>query len=725
VGALGSVLAWAIGGLLAFGLGGAVGATADRERPSALLPSFEVPAVNASTVALAVDPSTWWTLAGDTDPFDAVWMGIPPGCSLAPEWYRWAVGGTSVGGTLDPTDRAATNFSAISASPASTELTVRAAAALSCGGRAVALLRSATSNVTVDAPLVIGNVSVGPSVADPGAPVVLYGSLAGGTPPFLVRVGWGDGNVSWTNLTSAGPFALSHAFPAGEFAPSVIASDTDGLTANASVPEPVTVSRSLAVGIDPSSYVAEVGVPVTFRAELLHPPSNFSWVGYCVGATGEVARAVSATPELNCTFAAPGPENVGFGVSGEGFALESASALLREGVVPPLRLSLRAPGAPAELGGVVQLPVDLEGGVPPFRVTWTFVGNRSTGERTVLVDGSIFLPVWPIAAGADRISVTVEDAAGVVSTNATLGLNVSLPLAASAAAAGAAAPNATAVELSGTVEAGVSPFEWVAVPSTAPVSGTNFSGVLPASGSFDWNGTFQDEAELGLSVGVVDAAGATWTESFSVRPVPVLALAVALAPGGAGVLDVNATVEGGVPPFAAWVNTSAGTSWNTTLSVDGNVVWKVSLPAVGNISATVTVVDRLGRAASSTARTQLGPPAPAPLAPAPPRGDGAEWAVAAGLLGLAGIVAFALARRRRRAPEPTAPPPDPTEVLRHLIEPSDGVDRATVELLAEEAGVPFESARLTLDRLIVQGRVRSEAGADGEEVLAWAPPEAP
>jgi len=64
-------------------------------------------------------------------------------------------------------------------------------------------------------------------------------------------------------------------------------------------------------------------------------------------------------------------------------------------------------------------------------------------------------------------------------------------------------------------------------------------------------------------------------------------------------------------------------------------------------------------------------------------------------------------------------------VLRRILEPADGADRSTVELLAEEAGIPLAEVRATIDRLVESGAIRSETSTEGEEVLAWsgeAPP---
>jgi hypothetical protein len=89
------------------------------------------------------------------------------------------------------------------------------------------------------------------------------------------------------------------------------------------------------------------------------------------------------------------------------------------------------------------------------------------------------------------------------------------------------------------------------------------------------------------------------------------------------------------------------------------------------------------------------------------------------------LAAFLVARVLRRTRSPDPPPPDPVEVLEGLIRPADGADRLTIEMLAEEEGVPLEMVRTTIDRLIREGRIRSESEPGGGEVLAWEAPSDP
>ena len=78
-----------------------------------------------------------------------------------------------------------------------------------------------------------------------------------------------------------------------------------------------------------------------------------------------------------------------------------------------------------------------------------------------------------------------------------------------------------------------------------------------------------------------------------------------------------------------------------------------------------------------------------------------------------------LARRRQRSTKESTIGPDPEAVLREIIEPADGAERFTVELLAEERGISLARVRSTIDRLVTEGKVHAETGADGEVVLSW------
>ena len=228
---------------------------------------------------------------------------------------------------------------------------------------------------------------------------------------------------------------------------------------------------------------------------------------------------------------------------------------------------------------------------------------------------------------------------------------------------------------------------------------------------------------LVLSVTVADGLGREslpTEEEVVVRPdlTAWAAAAAAPEPGGTGV-NLSASVLTGSPPFDWAVvpaSPAAGASpGGGTLSASGAFGWNASYRTSGLLEISVVVVDATGAAVEANLTVPIRPTA-APHETSVSDPGSATAVVVLGGLGTIAVVAWFW---RRRRPEPEPPPPDPVEVLREVIEASDGVDRGLVEMLAEERGVPSEAVRTTLERLKASGAVRAGRGAEGEEVLAW------
>jgi len=673
-------------------------------------------------VGLAIDPNEWWVVTGNSSSLLAVWTGVSPSCSLTPEWYRWSIVGGALGGTLEPTNSSATNFSALAETSTVSTVELRATALLDCAGRASAVFRVAESNVSVEARLTLGPAIIAPDPAEPGAITNLSGTISGGTAPYRVRVEWGDGTVDAWNLSTSGPFRWSHRFPSGRFLPQIFVSDAEGLSANRSVAEVETVSGNLAASILPSTLEGEVGIAVSYVGRVENAPSGFGWAESCSGEPYQSVRTESSSPSITCTYNRPGPENATFQVEGPPPVNAGALAELTEPIEPALSVTVGVPAAPAEVGVPAELAVTVSGGVPPVTLSAEVVGAPGGDTVRAATDGTILLPVDPGRAGADNVTVVATDSLGVTASTSAASLTVDPPLAVADAIEGNATENGSEVGISDTVLAGVPPFDWVVVAAPGTTNATPNTGALDRPGTFRWNGTFATDAPISVSVAVADAAGAVWLGNQSAAPVAALRLVATIEPGSPGSILVNLSVSGGTPPFQVWVNSSGAPAWNATLVTDSTATWPVPTTFTGNDSVSVEAVDRFGAVASvdrvvylpGTPPSAPGTSAPAPVSPL------TDLAVLGALAAVAASLALGLAwRRRRRAPEP-APPPDARTILRGIIHPSDGVDRATVELLAEEAGVPFDAAHATLDRLIADGTVRSEVGSGGIEILAWA-----
>ena len=228
-----------------------------------------------------------------------------------------------------------------------------------------------------------------------------------------------------------------------------------------------------------------------------------------------------------------------------------------------------------------------------------------------------------------------------------------------------------------------------------------------------WNATYRAEGGFPAAVVVVDAAGAVWEANLSAAFLAPVGVAVDFLAAPAGGFEAQVTISGGAPPFVYWINETAGGSWNGTSPVDGTLTVEGSSTESGNTTFDVTVRDAWDRYNSTEATVELRlPGGNGDLAPS------VENALGAVILVLAAVGGGAWWRRRRSS-RPPAPVPDAEATLHRIIGPADGADRAVVELVAEEEGVPLPIVRETLERLIAQGTVRAERGMDGEEVLAW------
>ena len=197
-------------------------------------------------------------------------------------------------------------------------------------------------------------------------------------------------------------------------------------------------------------------------------------------------------------------------------------------------------------------------------------------------------------------------------------------------------------------------------------------------------------------------------------------------------LVVNVSIEGGWPPFHLLVNASDNESWNRTFWAIGSYHCRFPTLANGSLVVTALISDSLN--ASTAFRTSVSFPSPDPVSTPPPPSTGpvgptgAPGPSVAEILGLlaslavpVGVAACTALWWRRRTRKDARKPdgPSPEAVLKKIIEPAEGAERFTVELLAEEAGIPLAEVRATIDRLVAQGTVLSESGADGEEVLSW------
>jgi len=672
-------------------------------------------------------------LAGNSTEIWATWTGVPPGCTGEPLWFRWGISGGYAGGNLSASEGPAVNFTASAEQSGTTRVEVRSALVLNCATSRQTAIRDATSNLTVVGPLALEDPTLSPNPVAVGSWANLSTTLANGEPPYRLRVEWGDGNVSFYNVTQPGPVSFPHLFPAGSFTPTIFANDAAGLVANGSVEEPIAVSGGLAVAVDTPTSVAEVGVPVEFSGVVLHAPQVFGYLSACSDSVSGPADYRSADPteeNFSCTFAAPGVAEVDFQVDPVGGDLPPVQAQLMELVVPPLGLNVSFRPINAEVGVPTVVTAQVVGGVVPFNVFWSMVGNSSRQERTCYADGLVELRVWPSQAGSYAVTVGVVDAVGVLVENGSTRLEVDPALQAAASADRVLSPQGASVEVAGTVTSGAPPFQWWVVSALYPSNQSASNGSLDSVAPFGWTGVFPIEGNSSVSVLLVDQYGAAWSTTSPVALVPgmtVTARAIASSADTGPEIVLNVSIAGGLPPFQLNLTTSHLEAWNRSVATDGTSSWTVLTNDSGTVELQIRIRDGVGVVWAGNQSVTFLPsnstPAPLPAAPSGEPG-GSAWVGPVGivvLLSLAGA-AILLWRRRKRSAQDPAPEPDPIEVLRRIVEPAEGAERSTVELLAEEAGVSPDVVRSTVDRLISAGTLRAESGPDGEEVLAWSDP---
>lgn len=695
------------------------------------------PSVNPSGVGVSIDPATWWMVAGNTTELAASWYGVPAGCSDRPLWYRWTVASGWTVGVLSPSNDSFANFTANSVSSGEASVVLRAASLVRCSANETVEVRNTTASVTVVVPPILGPLTLAPNPISAGNFSNLTGSLADGEPPYHLVVDWGDGNVSSVNLSLPGSFALSHRFGPGNYTPRVSVLDAAGLAADRSVEEPVYVSPDLAVAVDPAAPVAEVGLPMTFTEQLLDPPSNYSSAVACtdaLAAPGTAVRIHGSGANFTCTFAQPGAAQVDCEIIPVDDDLPVVTAELDLPVTAPLAVNVSTPGPTGEVGTPSSFRVTIGGGVPPFRLSWQTVGNATSESATLATDGGVVVPAWPSGPGTYSVAAQVDDALGVLVANRSALLDIDPSLNASALLSTATVLNGTWTSVSGAVSQGAAPFAWFVFPGVVPTNGSPENGTLSSVAEFAWAGLLGGEGSCPVFVGVVDRDGGWWSALVSARLVPVLQVTATIAVvvlNNSSQLDLSIEISGGLPPFELWANSSPDGRWNASTDSDGASTWPLTAGGTGSVEMTVVVEDRLGARWSATLIANgTGSVSPPPSPGPPPRPGGATasagggtWPETAGasivVLGVAAVGALFWRRRSKSRPTSSKSSPDPVATLREIIRPSDGVDRATVELLAGEAGVDPHVAGAAIDRLVADGTLRSETGDDGEEVLSW------
>lgn len=669
-----------------------------------------------SGAIVEVTPGSRWLESGENVTLRAAWVDVPPGCSVQPIWFRWSIASGGSEGILGASNGSSVVFSSTSAATGTTVVSVRAAAVARCDGSQTAAIGRATAQVTVAAPLTLIGLQAAPDPRLPGERLELNGSVVGGSPPYRIDVAWGDG--SSTTSAVAANFSLAHRYQsAATYRPSVTVVDAVNAAVTGATLEPVFVSSVFAAAIEPTVAPAEVGLPVGFRVALVAAPRNFSSVFGCDGGSAGGNQS-PALLRYSCVFSAAGTTRVTFEAVGASPPYPLAYTWLEEPVVPAPSLLLGVGRLTGETGETLYAPFDLAGGCPPYQLTWALVGAGTNGTLTLAADGRAYLPLASPRAGTFEVSLRVQDGRGAIGVAADSEVVFDAGLASQVAIATRDANGSLTVNLSASIAGGAPPFDWAVLASSTAPNASAGVGALDGDGAFAWNASWRGESPTWLVVLVVDRLGEAAGENLSIAAGDALRVSAEAHADGPGRVTLVANVSGGAAPYSLLWSDGLGEAWNASARAAGLHLLNVSTGTRGFGAFTVRVTDADGRESTASANASWSGD-PTTGSPGPTVADGAALVLAAvaAVLGL-----WELARRRRRsggAPPPV--PPDPVAVLREVIQPSDGVDRALVEMLAEERGVEAGIVRATLERLKQQGLVLSEVGFDGEEALSWDP----
>jgi hypothetical protein len=650
-------------------------------------------------------------------PLRAVWSPPPSGCTVGPSWYAWSLPSPSAAGVVFESPYSAnTLFASAALVPEVSEVAVRSELELGCAEGNRTVQSSAYANVTTYPPLSLTALSVDPSASPAPGRVELRVAFEGGRPAYLVGVAWGDGAVANATEEENGSFSFSHTFGPGSFTPRVAVLDENRVDVRATVAEPVEVGNGTVLAIRASPPLAEVGERVRFHGTVLHMGPRW---GIGIGCTPDlVVPPQTFVTTVTCVPTKAGVLGVTFEVA-EPVPSEDVEVTREQPVVPAVHLDITPWDPSVDAGTPTYLNVTIGGGIPPFRVSLGCSQGVLANALEAPGDGTFLVPWTPAAPGVAPLWGTVTDALGAsFDLNGTRAL-VSPPPKLTVTAVTFVTPSSTQVDLRAVVSGGSGPYRWVAGVAPAAPNGTSLLGDNGSS-TFDWKGVYVEEGPASVDLEVEDDAGVVEEENLTLElpALPTLVVTPILSPS-AGSVNLLVRPAGGVLPFALWVNSSAGVLWNGTEATPGPYLLRVPVPTPGPANLSVGLEDARSEAAVawvSTSAWSNAVPTPPPGGPRAP--DLLPWAAAGGLAAAGGAVCLRL-RRRLRPPPVERPPPDPEEVLERILRPAEGADRLTVELMAEEEGVPLDEVRATIDRLVREEKIRAGTDPDGSEVLAW------
>ncbi|HEY6237761.1 MAG TPA: hypothetical protein VIZ68_01055, partial [Thermoplasmata archaeon] len=542
----------------------------------------------------------------------------------------------------------------------------------------------------------------GPGAAPLGSPLPLADSDAVAAASVVTELPPSDGCPTVANPYDSAPPArgIGHR-------PTSVATSGGGTHPEVRSPTfPIQTSASsasnpLVVAAEATPPETDSTIPIQLSADVAGgvPPYDVTWASSVGGfGVGTDWSFVSATPG-NFTVTA-------FVTDALGTAASDSRTVHVETLPNAL---LEANVSSSDVGTPLSVNLTIAGGVAPFTGTLqvepggpeVLLGFREAGGYTATVTTVCPGPAWGHLSLTDVVggSVTVDARLGTVYPRPSINVTPAVDR------VDAGMP----MRLVAVVTGGAPPVGWTVLASV-PLSNTSgVNGTVPATSAFAWYGEISQPGNASIYFHVADADGASAGATVSVGVAPFLAPELRIAtptPIAGGELALNVTVRGGVPPYVGTFSLSDGeaTGWNLPLA--GSWAWTATPRDVGNLTVLLQVSDALNRSANLTAVVAVG--ASSSEAPKIPPAGGASSLDTTGWIatvltavvvvsGLAGVVAV---RWRRRAMS-VVPSDDASGALgevRELLRDSDGLDRETLGLLAQEAGLSRAATDQAVER---------------------------
>ena len=565
---------------------------------------------------------------------------------------------------------------------------------------------------TVDTAVGLGRLGIGCALALSVLSIVgagrTLGPTAPGAPPSVAPV------LARADLSlGTGP---------GSRSPVLLATpwiDAPGLEGDGSA-RPETNVLVVAVDADPS--VTDPGIPIRLNANVGGgvPPYDVTWSssagGFGVGSSWSFASSDA------------GNYSVTVSVLDAGGALAYETRVLR--VNPPPAAELAAPWAALDVGTPLTVEVRVADGVAPYVATLDVNPGGPTVPLAFPASGSYSTIIAVDRAGPSWGDLTLTDSVGdVVTVTAAFGTVYPLPTV-SVVPANDRGEEGAPFHLTATVTGGAPPIRWTAFASVPIANASGWNGTFPDSGTVGWVGEFGQPGNATLFFEVDDAAGNSDRTSLAIgvaAPLTSSLTVLTTLPVVGGDLALNASVRGGVPPYEYLWALSDGEGSAGNRSGPGAWTWAAVPISNGSVTVELTVTDGLDRSVT-VATTVLVASVSATDPRAPPGNvsvsiDTGGW-ITGGAVGLSVVGALVGAwvlrwRRRTRTPGDTGEASRELGEIRELLQGSDGLERETLVMLAEEAGLSRGSTDQAVDRWIRAGRIEVRPDPAGGERLHW------